>query len=141
MFPVDTRFLIVDDSPALRNLERGQLSRLGYKDVVEADDGQMALELATEHQSKGRPFGIILLDWNMPVMTGIDFLAKIKADPVLKAIPVLLVTAESDLKQVIQAISTGASDYLVKPFDEYQLKAKLFSVWDRTDKMKRASKV
>lgn len=140
MFAADTKFLIVDDSPALRNLERGQLSKLGFKDVVEADDGKMALELAHEHQAKGRPFGVILLDWNMPVMTGIDFLAKVKADEKLKGTPVLLVTAESDLKQVIQAISTGASDYLVKPFDEYQLKAKLFSVWDRTEKMKRVSK-
>ena len=132
MFPVDSKILLVDDSTSLRAMVKNQLLGMGYKKIFEAENGSVALEQVKGSLATGSSFNLILCDWNMPVMNGINFLVEIKADIKLRSIPVLIVTAESDVKQVVQAISAGASDYIVKPFDENILAEKMKAVWKRT---------
>jgi len=131
MFPAETRVLVVDDSDALRSMMRTLLAKLGLTDVVEAENGKVALE-RLKTQSLRAPIQLITLDWNMPVMDGITFLNEMKADSKYQSIPVLVVTAESDVIKVVEAISAGASDYIVKPFDELLLREKLQTIWQST---------
>ncbi len=106
------KIMIVDDSITMRRIEALNLKKAGYTDIVEAEDGKDALNiLATVH---GLP-DVILLDWNMPEMSGIEVLRKIKSDPALKEIDVIMVTTEAEKERVLEALKNGASGYLVKP--------------------------
>lgn len=132
MFPTDTKILIVDDSEEFRDLIAIQLSRLGYRNLLQADNGHTGLEMIREYEKKGENIGLILLDWHMPVMNGLNFLIGAKAGKVSRLIPVLVLTAENDVKEVIHAISAGAADYLVKPVENDELlREKMNTIWDR----------
>jgi len=134
MFPKSSRVLVVDDSMAMRTLTAEQLKSLGYKNVEEAENGKVAMEIIKTQQSNGVTFDLIILDWNMPVMNGIDFLYEMKLDSKIRKSPVLVITAEGDVKQVTQAISAGASEYIVKPFDETILNEKMKAIWEKNGK-------
>lgn len=114
------KILIVDDSIAMRRVERGMLAELGLKDVTEASDGLQALKLASEGK-----FDLILLDWKMPVLSGLDTLKQLKTLPGLKTIPVLMVTSESLKSKILEAIQAGAANYIIKPFSDEILREKL----------------
>lgn len=131
MFPTDSKILVVDDSAPARTLIKGLLVRTGYKNVQEAEDGKVALGMVRQNHATGVPFRLIVLDWNMPVMPGIHFLVELKADIKFREVPVLIVTSEKDVKQVVQAISAGAADYVVKPFDDALLLDKMKAIWKR----------
>ncbi len=107
------KIMVVDDSITMRRIVILNLKKAGYEDVIEAENGRVALGILYAEKS-GRP-DIILLDWNMPEMTGIDFLREIKYDKKLKHIPVIMVTTESERENVMEALKYGASGYLVKP--------------------------
>ena len=87
MFPVDTKFLIVDDSSTMRKIVKNALIELGYNDTEEADDGSTAMPILQHAQRTGTPFQVIFCDSNMPIMKGIDLLKACKNDPYLKKIP------------------------------------------------------
>ena len=107
----DMKVLVVDDFATMRRIVKGALKQLGYLNIVEAEDGQIALELL-----KKEKVGLIVSDWNMPNMTGIEFLKVVRADAVLKDTPFIMVTAEGQKDNVLEAVNAGVSNYVVKPF-------------------------
>ncbi len=118
------KILIVDDFATMRKIVRNLLKQLNFNKVDEADDGSTALA-----KLKAEAFDFVITDWNMPQMTGLDLLKSIRADEKLKKIPVLMVTAEADKANVIQAAQAGVNDYVVKPFTAEVLKAKIEKIF------------
>ena len=131
MFPPDTRILVIDDFATMRKIIKKTLTELGYIKIDEADDGATALPMIKEAFGKNEPYGFIISDWNMPKMQGIDLLKACKLDPNLKATPFMLVTAESEQKQILEAAKAGVSDYVVKPFNAATLKTKMENVYKK----------
>ncbi|GAB4399044.1 MAG: hypothetical protein OHK0052_22310 [Anaerolineales bacterium] len=119
------RILVVDDTLELRKLLTVRLSLLGYQ-TAGAENGRRALEMLREN-----PFDLVLLDIMMPVMDGYTTLQAIKADEVLRAIPVIVVSAVSELDSVVRCIELGAEDYLVKPYNNVLLKARIAASLER----------
>lgn len=115
-----TRFLVVDDFSTMRRIIRSQLHELGHNLVEEAEDGRVALRRL---QAGG--FDAVITDWNMPNMTGIELLVAIRADPALRHLPVLIVTAEAKKENIVAAAQAGANGYIVKPFTGATLGEKL----------------
>ncbi|MEW5924075.1 MAG: response regulator [Candidatus Zixiibacteriota bacterium] len=111
--------LIVDDSQIMRKIMAQAIKKVGNFDVVEAADGQEGVETLL----KDSTIELVLMDWNMPVMTGIEALKKIRMNQ--KSIPVIMVTTEAEKERVLEAIKSGANDYLAKPFGPDDIKAKL----------------
>ena len=114
------RILSVDDSKATRMFVGNAVEVLGFE-FLQAEDGQAALDLL----EKEGAVDLILLDWNMPVMNGIEFLEKIKSDDRYKAIPVTMVTTEIERHKVVQAVGKGAKNYVMKPFTQEDLIGKI----------------
>jgi two-component system chemotaxis response regulator CheY len=125
MLPNTTKILIVDDMMTMRKLVSKALNELGYKDLCEANDGSKAWELFSAANAN---FGLIISDWNMPNCTGLDLLKRVRADSRFNTIPFILVTAESEKSQVMEALASGASGYVVKPFDSAAIKVQLDKV-------------
>lgn len=113
--------LTVDDSATVRELLKGAVEVLGYGSL-EASDGQEALETLRSNKDS---VCLILLDWNMPIMSGIEFLRIIKADPELAATPVTMVTSENEKSKIIEAITNGAKNYIIKPFTQEEIMSKI----------------
>lgn len=120
----DLKILSVDDFPTMRRIIKNMLGQLGLWDVHEAEDGAMALS-----KMRAEKFDLVITDWNMPRMNGLELLKAIKADASLGGIPVVMVTAEADKEQVITALKEGASNYIVKPFNAETLRDKLLAVF------------
>ena len=114
------RVLVVDDSSIIRRVVEQILEVLGHE-AISAADGIDALE--TLRSTEG--IRLILLDWNMPEMSGIEFLRTIKADPELQDLPVIMLTTESERRKMIEAIEAGAKHYLTKPFQPETLATKI----------------
>ncbi len=115
--------LIVDDYKTMLRIIRNLLRQLGFVNIDEATDGSMALQLL-----RGGNYGLVISDWNMEPMTGLQLLREVRADPKLKPTPFIMVTAESKSENVIAAKEAGVSNYIVKPFNAETLKAKMVSV-------------
>jgi two-component system chemotaxis response regulator CheY len=120
------KFLVVDDFSTMRRIVRNLLKELGYTNVDEAEDGSAALQ-----KLKGGNFQFVVTDWNMPVMTGIELLKSVRADPTLKHLPVLMITAEAKKENIIEAAQNGASGYIVKPFTAATLEEKLGKIFEK----------
>jgi two-component system, chemotaxis family, chemotaxis protein CheY len=112
------KVLVVDDSGVMRKIIIRSLNAVGVTDTVEAANGQEAIDLF-----KGQEFDMVLTDWNMPEKSGLDVLTEIRATG--SQVPVIMVTTESQKGQVLAAIQAGVTDYLTKPFEQEQLRAKL----------------
>jgi two-component system chemotaxis response regulator CheY len=138
MFPITTKFMVVDDFATMRKIIKKVLMELGYTDISEADDGKNALPILQKAVTDGTPFQFVISDWNMPGMTGLELLKACKADASLKSVPFMLVTAESDQKNILEAAKAGVSDYVVKPFNAATLKEKLERVYTKTHGTKAA---
>ncbi len=131
MFPPNTNVLIVDDMKPMRMLVRGQVRLLGLRNSWEVANGKEALAVLEDQHQKGNPIHLILSDWNMPVMTGIDFLAAVRGSDKFKNLPFIMITAEGEKHQILNAAKAGVSNYVTKPFTPAQFKAKLEIVWSR----------
>lgn len=129
MFPPETRILIVDDMPTIRDLVKGQLKAMGFKSIVEAADGEQAMQLVISNSAAGTPIQLVVSDWNMPKMTGLEFLKQIRASTEWSNLPFVLLTSESERDQVTEAILAGVSQYVVKPFAAKVFEEKLKGVW------------
>ena len=114
------KILLVDDFSTMRRIIRNLLKEIGYTSVEEAEDGAIALD-----KLKSEPFDFIISDWNMPNMTGIELLKAVRADGELKKMPFLMVTAEAKPENVTEALKSGVSNYIVKPFTSVILKEKI----------------
>ncbi|MBF0351860.1 MAG: response regulator [SAR324 cluster bacterium] len=117
--------LVVDDSPTMRRVVVKALFDEGLKNVTEADDGTTAWQKMEIPRDERDKFQLIILDWNMPKMNGIDFLKKLREDEQYKSIKVLMLTAEAKKDNVLAAIKSGVNGYIVKPFDAKTLIDKL----------------
>jgi len=114
------KVLVVDDMSTMRRILKNVLKQIGYTDLHEAEDGAVALKKLREGG-----FGLVVSDWTMPVMTGIELLRAIRADSDIKHLPVLMVTAEAQKDNIIEAVQAGVNNYVVKPFTADALLEKL----------------
>ncbi len=115
--------LVVDDYKTMLRIIRNLLKQLGFENVDEATDGSAALQKMRERQ-----YGLVISDWNMEPMTGLQLLKEVRADNGLKETPFIMVTAESKTENVVTAKQAGVSNYIVKPFNAETLKTKLTAV-------------
>lgn len=116
--------LVVDDFSTMRRIVKNILRQLGFTNIVEADDGTTAMA-----KLKSEKIDFVITDWNMPKMTGLELLKEIRADPDMKDMPVLMVTAEALQENIIAAVKAGVSNYIVKPFDAQTLGEKLAKIF------------
>jgi two-component system chemotaxis response regulator CheY len=116
--------LIVDDFSTMRRIIKTSLNQIGFSNIIEADDGKNALA-----KLQSQPVKLIISDWNMPNMMGIDLLRACKADANLKDIPFVMVTAEGCKDNVLEAVKNGVANYIVKPFTAETLQQKLKGVF------------
>ncbi|WP_441743173.1 chemotaxis response regulator CheY [Flavobacterium sp. W21_SRS_FM6] len=120
------KILVVDDFSTMRRIIKNLLKDLGFTNIQEADDGSTALPMLQQGD-----FDFVVTDWNMPGMQGIDLLRAIRANPNLKHIPVLMVTAEAKKEQIVAAAQAGVNGYVIKPFTAATLKEKLAKIFER----------
>lgn len=116
----DVRVLVVDDYSTMRRIFRNLLTQLGYTSIDEAADGATALQ-----KLRSERYSVVISDWNMEPMTGLQLLKEVRADTGLSSIPFLMVTAESKSETVVAVQAAGASNYVVKPFNAETLRQKL----------------
>lgn len=115
--------LIVDDYKTMLRIIRNLLKQLGFDNVDEATDGSAALQ-----KLRGKTYGLVISDWNMEPLSGLQLLKEVRKDVKLKEMPFIMVTAESKSENVIAAKQAGVSNYIVKPFNAATLKGKLTTV-------------
>ncbi|HEY4619299.1 MAG TPA: chemotaxis response regulator CheY [Nitrospirota bacterium] len=125
MLDLKMKVLVVDDFSTMRRIVKNILKQIGYSDIEEAEDGNSALA-----RLRQGGFGLVVSDWNMPNMTGLDLLKAIRADNALNNMPVLMVTAEAKKENVMDAIKAGVNNYVVKPFTADILKEKIEKIFD-----------
>jgi len=122
------KILVVDDFSTMRRIVKNLLRDLGFTNTHEADDGSTAWPML-----QSGDFDFVVTDWNMPGMTGIELLQKIRSDERLKTVPVLMVTAEAKRDQIVAAAQAGVNGYVVKPFTAAALKEKIEKIFERVD--------
>ena len=116
--------LVVDDFATMRRILKNMFRQLGFNNIIEADDGTTALEALQKNE-----IGLIVSDWNMPKMTGLELLKTVRASDEHKNIPFLMVTAEAQKQNVLDAVQAGVSNYVVKPFTAEQISDKLNKIF------------
>ncbi|MBF0201401.1 MAG: response regulator [Desulfamplus sp.] len=114
------KVLIVDDFATMRRILKNILKQLGFKNLLEADDGTTALESLERND-----IDLIISDWNMPKMTGLELLKSVRSSKKYAKVPFLMVTAEAQKQNVIEAVQAGVSNYVVKPFTAEAISDKL----------------
>jgi two-component system, chemotaxis family, chemotaxis protein CheY len=114
------RALVIDDSRAMRRIVSGILAGIGYE-TAEAADGRQALDLL----EAGETFDLACIDWNMPVMNGLDFVVAVRANRAWRDMTMMMVTTESEHGQIVRALAAGAHEYLIKPFTPDAMRDKL----------------
>lgn len=124
MFDPNMDILVVDDASTMRRIVRGLLRELSLKNIREAENGSDALE-----ELKRKKADLVISDWNMPQMTGIELLRAIRSDGALKDVPVLMVTAEAKKENILEAVQAGVNNYIVKPFSAETLQEKLNKIF------------
>ena len=122
--PAEMKILIIDDFATMRRIIKNILKQLGYLDVDEADDGTTGLA-----KMKTGKFDLVVTDWNMPNMSGLDLVKAVRADADLKATPILMVTAEAMKENIVEAIKSGVNNYVVKPFTPEVMKEKIDKIF------------
>ena len=133
MIDTSLKVLVVDDMSTMRRIVKNVLKQIGFTDMVEAENGQDALN---KLKAGDNGIGFIVSDWNMPVMQGLELLRAVRADPDLKHLPFLMVTAETQKENIIEAVQAGVSNYVVKPFTAEALEVKLEKIFAKTQLVK-----
>ena len=118
------KILVVDDSSTMRRIIKNTLGRLGHKDILEAEDGAVAWEVMEANED----IDILVTDWNMPVMNGLELVQKVRAADKYEDLPIIMVTTEGGKTEVITALKAGVNNYIVKPFTPQVLQEKLEAV-------------
>jgi two-component system, chemotaxis family, chemotaxis protein CheY len=123
------KLLVVDDSSTMRRIIKNTLARLGYKDILEGADG-----VEGWNQMDSNPdIAMLITDWNMPEMNGLELVKKVRADARFVDVPIIMVTTEGGKGEVITALKAGVNNYIVKPFTPQVLKEKLGAVMGITE--------
>ena len=120
---LEKNVLVVDDYNTMRRILRNLLSQIGFSKIEEAEDGSTGLRKLRE-----KAYGLVISDWNMAPMSGLEFLKEVRSDGSLKAVPFIMITAESKTENVVAAKAAGVSNYIVKPFNADTLKRKIEAV-------------
>jgi len=118
------KLLVVDDSSTMRRIIKNTLSRIGHKDVLEAEDGAVGWEVLQSNPD----IDVLITDWNMPEMNGLELVQKVRAEVQYEDMPIIMVTTEGGKTEVITALKAGVNNYIVKPFTPQVLKEKLEDV-------------
>ena len=129
MVEKNIKILVVDDFATMRKVVRNLLKQVGYEDIIEAEDGVMALKAL-----RSQKIDFVISDWNMPNMTGYELLKAVRADAELAKTPFLMVTAEALQDNVVAAVKAGVSDYIVKPFTAEVLNEKIIKITENLHK-------
>lgn len=140
MFKKETKILIVDDMNMFRQMVRQALTALEFKDLSEANDGSTAFATLSEAVQNKKPFQLIVSDWNMPKVKGIELLRKVRAEEWGKKIPFIMLTAEAEKQNIVEAMQAGVDNYIIKPFTIDQMKGKLIQTYDKLYKPKAPAK-
>ena len=122
---LNMRILVVDDFATMRRIIKNVLRQIGFTDITEADDGKSAIR-----QLKAEKYDLILSDWNMPGMSGLELLNEVRADAELKDLPFVMITAEAKKENIIEAVKAGVTSYVVKPFTAETVGEKLRKIFD-----------
>jgi two-component system chemotaxis response regulator CheY len=125
MFPKTSNILVVDDMKTVRKLVTMALKEAGFQNVVEATNGSEAWTLIGQKTK----FDLIISDWNMPEMTGLDLLKKVRSTPECSDVPFIMLTAESESQQVLAAVQAKVNNYIVKPFTPTQILEKMSATY------------
>lgn len=136
MFNRQTKILIVDDMNMFRAMVKQSLGTLEYKTVIDMPDGQSAFAALEQAIEENAPFELVISDWNMPKMKGLDLLKKVRSMPWGKDLPFIMLTAEAEKENVLQAMKEGVDMYMIKPFTVDTLKQKLLQTWTKTQQKK-----
>ena len=128
-FDPSMKTIVIDDMMTMRKIIMKMLKQLGFTNLTEADDGATAWPLIEEAAAKGEPFDFIVSDWNMPKMSGLDLLIKIRETEGIKTTPFLMVTAEAEQSNVVKVVKAGVSNFVVKPFKPDTLKEKIEKIF------------
>lgn len=125
--PIDynIKILIVDDFATMRRIVKNILSQMGFKNFIEADDGTVAWDILQKEQD----IKLIVSDWNMPQMSGLELLKKVRSDERFANIPFLMVTAEAQKENIVEAVKHKVSNYIVKPFTPEVLNEKIEKIF------------
>jgi len=124
-----SKILIADDSASIRKIIEKILKDMGLRDLTSVNDGEPALKILKNTNEVGvRPFDLVISDWNMIKVSGLDLLKSIRSDEVLKLTPFLMVTSTTDQTEIITAIQAGVTDYIVKPFNAAIIQEKIFKI-------------
>ena len=115
------KLLVVDDSSTMRRIIKNTLQRLGFNDVLEAEHGVEAWQI----MERTPDINVLITDWNMPEMNGLDLVRKVRAEKKYESMPIIMVTTEGGKAEVITALKAGVNNYIVKPFTAYVLREKL----------------
>jgi len=121
---LNMKVLVVDDFATMRKIVRNILKQIGFTNIVEADDGAAAMSII-----KSDKIDFVVTDWNMPNMSGLELLKKIRAEEKAKDTPVLMVTAEGLAENVVDAVKSGVDNYIVKPFTAETVQAKIEQIF------------
>lgn len=127
MIELHEKILVVDDFSTMRRIVKTTLKQLGYENILEAESGDEAQGLLKEEG----PFGLIVCDWNMPGMSGLDLLRWVRQADRLRGLPFLMVTAEAKRENILEAIQAGVTNYVVKPFNKQKLADKIQAIAQR----------
>lgn len=120
------RILVVDDMPAVRMIVRGMLEEIGFRQIFEAESAESAWsQLTVAASQKSQKFGLVISDWMMQGMSGIDLLRLVRNSPELRDLPFLIITSQGEQDRMAEATQAGATDFVVKPFDGSQLSEKV----------------
>jgi two-component system chemotaxis response regulator CheY len=117
------RLLVVDDSSTMRRIIKNSLKTVGYDEVVEAENGEGALARLQSEQ-----VDLVITDWNMPGMNGLELVAAMRQSQAFNHIPILMVTTVAEKEEILKAMRTGVTNYVVKPFDATTLKKKISQI-------------
>ena len=124
MVNVNMKILVVDDSATMRRIVANVLSMLGFANITTAINGKEALQALGSDD-----FDLVVSDWKMEPINGLDLLKKIRGDEKLKDLPFIMLSAESDKRSIIETINNGVSEYIVKPFSKETLKGKIQNIF------------
>lgn len=131
MFKKNSIILIVEDSRSSRDQLRADLKELGYLNVLEAENGLQGILRIVSAEKSAAPVNLIISDWMMPVMNGLEFLQKVRCMKHLTQLPFIALTSNDDVNEVIKAVNAGANSYLLKPYDLNSLRQALETVFKR----------
>lgn len=134
MFGPSTKVLVVDDFKTMRRIVINALAQINLTNITECEDAADAWPLVEQAAKTNEPFQLIISDWNMPKMQGIEFLRRVRSYPLTQNLPFILVTAEAEQKNIIEALNLKVSNYIVKPFSPVLMAEKIMGAYQKHSK-------